>query len=47
MNQAVAPSMVTHINPEGKTVLEKALKPILQDWNGGGEIRMTSIYGIR
>lgn len=48
MNQRVAPSLVTHITPNKKDILNKELKPILQEWYNGPEaIKLTSIYGIR
>ena len=46
MNQYEAPSLVTHLTPEKKDVLEQELKPILEEWYGGELVR-TSIYGIR
>ena len=48
MNQRVAPSLVTHITPNKKDVLDRELRPILQEWyNGPEDIMLTSIYGIR
>lgn len=49
MNQAVAPSVITHLIPEYKDRLDSELKPILHEWYGvdKGDIKLTSIYGIR
>jgi hypothetical protein len=53
MNQAVAPSVITHLTSEYKKRLDRELKPILHDWykdgpgRDKGDIKMTSIYGIR
>lgn len=48
MNQYVAPSQVTHLDPHLKDRLRDELKPILQNWYKGSEnLVLTSIYGIR
>jgi hypothetical protein len=46
MNQAVSPSTVTHITSVEKSRLAGELQPILEGWYGG-ELFMTSIYGVR
>eukprot|EP01038_Epipyxis_sp_PR26KG_P014712 gene14712-19776_t len=46
MNQLVAPSTITHITPDYKQRLTSELQPMLESWYGG-ELEMTSIYGIR
>ncbi len=47
MNQAVAPSNITHLTPEYKDRLRDDLYDILESWAGMGPLHLTSIYGIR
>lgn len=46
MNQHVAPSAVTHLTSSNKDRLSRDMKAILEEWYGG-ELMLTSIYGIR
>jgi len=46
MNQHVAPTSVTHLTPSNKDRLSREMQNILEEWYGG-ELRLTSIYGIR
>ena len=46
MNQHVAPSGITHLTSDLKDKLAEELKSIHEGWYGG-ELTMTSIYGIR
>lgn len=46
MNQHVAPSGITHLSPDLKDKLSDELRSTLEDWYGG-ELELTSIYGIR
>jgi hypothetical protein len=46
MNQHVAPSNITHLTSSLKDKLTEELRSILEDWYGG-ELVMTSIYGVR
>ena len=49
MNQAVAPSEMTHLTSTLKDRLSYELKPILQEWFGNNkpDLILSSIYGIR
>lgn len=46
MNQHIAPSRITHLPGNLKDKLSRELRDILEGWYGG-ELEMTSIYGIR
>jgi hypothetical protein len=46
MNQHIAPTDVTHLTPNHKDRLSREMRSHLEGWYGG-ELFMTSIYGIR
>ena len=46
MNQHVSPSSITHLTPAEKDRLSADMKSTLEAWYGG-ELELTSIYGIR
>jgi len=46
MNQHAAPTGITHLDQRNKQRLTAELQPIMEEWYGG-ELEMTSIYGIR
>jgi len=47
MNQHVAASVMTHLPDDLKDKLSKEVAHILKDWYGKGELKLTSIYGVR
>ncbi len=42
MNQLIAPSYVTHLTPELKSVLARELQPILEQWYDHAAVNVTS-----
>jgi len=47
MNQHVAESVMTHLPDVLKEKLSQEVAHILRDWYGKGELKLTSIYGVR